>query len=175
MADSTAWLVLGSNIQPEIHLRRAVDLLDRQTRVLAVSSAWQSPPADGSAQPDYLNAAVMIRTDLPPEAVLSTVITPIEQRLGRERSADKFGPRTIDIDLVLYDDRVEEYSGKRLPHPDILRQAHAAMPLAEISPDKIHPETGESLRAIADRLQGATIRRREDIRLIPSSPPGGDV
>jgi 2-amino-4-hydroxy-6-hydroxymethyldihydropteridine diphosphokinase len=176
VAEATAWLVLGSNIRPEDNLPRALDLLGEKVRVLAVSSVWQSPPADGSAQPDYWNAAVMIRTELSPEAVLATLIAPIERRLGRERTADRFAPRTIDIDLALYDDRAGTYSGKRLPHPDILSRAHAAAPLAEISPDKIHPETGEPLRAIAARLRTSAIRRREDIRLsgekTPERPPG---
>lgn len=184
MADPSAWLILGSNIKPEVNLRQAVDLLGRQSCVAAVSSVWQSPPADGSDQPDYLNAAVMIRTDFSPEEVQSAVIAPIEKQLGRERSADKSAPRTIDIDLVMYEDRVGEYSGRHLPHPDILRQVYAAVPLAEISPDKIHPETGEPLRVIAARLRGETIRRREDLHISPTgkpvepapdSPPGGDV
>jgi 2-amino-4-hydroxy-6-hydroxymethyldihydropteridine diphosphokinase len=79
----------------------------------------------------------------------------------------------MDIDLELYDDRVEEFSGKRLPHPDILKRPYVALPLADLSPEKKHPETGESLRAIADRLRDGSIRRREDIRLTPVQP--GDI
>lgn len=165
MADHAAWLLLGSNIQPEKNLARAVSLLTRQTELLGVSSVWQSPPADGSDQPDYLNAAVRIRTGFSPEELLAQVIAPIERELGRERSAEKFAPRTIDIDLALYDDRVGAYSGKQLPHPDILTRAHAALPLAELSPDIRHPASGEPLRSIAARLRHAGIRRREDLNL----------
>ncbi len=165
MADHTAWLALGSNIHPEENLARAVALLAERFPNLAVSSAWQSPPADGSDQPDYLNAAVRIRTGLTPEELLAGVIAPIEQQLGRRRTADKFAPRTIDIDLVLYDERVGEYAGKRLPHPDILTRAHTALPLAELSPGVRHPATGEPLAAIAARLPQANIRRREDLYL----------
>ena len=168
MADHHAWLLLGSNIEPESNLSRAVEMLAKRTSLLVVSSAWQSPPADGSAQPDYLNAAVLIRTALSPGELLAAVISPIEQLLGRERSADKFAPRTIDIDLALYDDRTGEYSGKLIPHPDVVRRPHAALPLAEISPDKLHPVNGESLRAIAARLQDGGIRRREDLSLAPT-------
>jgi 2-amino-4-hydroxy-6-hydroxymethyldihydropteridine diphosphokinase len=165
VADHSAWLLLGSNIDPEHNLNQAVNLLAQRTLLLAVSSVWQSPPADGSDQPDYLNAAVRIRTDLAPEDILARVITPIEQQLGRRRTVDKFAPRTIDIDLALYGDRIGEYSGKPLPHPDILTRAHAALPLAELSPDVRHPATGERLRVIADRLPHANIRRREDLQL----------
>jgi 2-amino-4-hydroxy-6-hydroxymethyldihydropteridine diphosphokinase len=168
VADHPAWLLLGSNLEPENHLGKAVELLARRVDVLAVSSVWQSPPADGSAQPDYWNAAVRIRTDLSPEDLISKVISPVEQSLGRKRSADPFAARTIDIDLALYDEETGQYSGKHLPHPDILRRAYFALPLAEISPDKIHPGTGESLRTIAARMKGETIRRREDIMLRPT-------
>jgi 2-amino-4-hydroxy-6-hydroxymethyldihydropteridine diphosphokinase len=167
VADHTAWLLLGSNLHPEHNLAEAVNLLAQRTALLAVSSVWQSPPADGSDQPEYLNAAVRIETDLPPEELLAGVITPIEQQLGRRRTAEKFAPRTIDIDLALYDDRVGGYSGKLLPHPDILTRAHAALPLAELSPGLRHPATGEPLQTIAARLRHPDIRRREDLNLMP--------
>jgi 2-amino-4-hydroxy-6-hydroxymethyldihydropteridine diphosphokinase len=172
VADHSAWLLLGANLRPVENLVRAVELLAGRTTLEAVSSVWQSPPADGSDQPDYLNAAVEIRTDLPPEELLSTVIAPIERMLGRKRTADTYSPRTIDIDLMLFDERSMEYSGKRLPHPDILLRAHAALPLAEISPEKVHPLTGETLGAIAARLRTSAIRRREDILLWPFSKQG---
>jgi GTP cyclohydrolase-4 len=168
VAEHPAWLVLGSNIRPEENLRRAVELLSQKARVSAVSSVWQSPPADGSDQPEYLNAAVLIRTELSPEALRTALIDPIERTLGRRRTADRFAPRAIDIDLALYGDRTGTYAGKRLPHPDILTRAYAALPLAEISPDKIHPESGEPLRAIAARLRTSAVRRRDDLVLLPA-------
>lgn len=176
MAEHRAWFLLGSNIEPVVHLAKAVARLAQRTGVEAVSSAWQSPPADGRNQPDYLNAAVLVRTRLSPEAILTEVIAPVERALGRERTADKYAPRTIDIDLALYDDRIESCAGKPLPHPDILRRAFFVLPLAEISPEKIHPGTGETLRVIAARLDDGTVRRREDVKLVepaPARPAGG--
>lgn len=149
---------------------RAVAAIAGKETLLGVSSVWQSPPADGSDQPDYWNAAVLIRTAKSPVEVHSELIAPIESKLGRMRGADAFAPRTMDIDLALYDDRVEEFAGRRLPHPDILRRAFFALPLADLSPEKEHPETGESMYAIADRLRDGSIRRREDIRLTPAQP-----
>jgi 2-amino-4-hydroxy-6-hydroxymethyldihydropteridine diphosphokinase len=166
VAEHPAWLLLGSNIRPEVNLVKAVDMLAGRFPLAAVSSVWQSPPADGSGQPDYLNAAVLLRTALPPEDLIAKVIVPIESALGRERSADKFAPRTIDIDLALYGERAGRYAGGILPHPDILRYAHFALPLAEISPDTLHPVTGEPLRTIAARLQDGTVRRREKVKLV---------
>jgi 2-amino-4-hydroxy-6-hydroxymethyldihydropteridine diphosphokinase len=168
--DHLAWLLLGSNIEPEKNLRRAVALIAERDTLMGVSSVWQSPPADGSDQPDYWNAAVLIRTAKSPAEIYTLLIAPIERTLGRVRSADAFGPRTMDIDLAMVDDRAEEYSGRRLPHPDILQRAYVALPLAELSPDKQHPETGEPLRVIAGRLRNESIHRREEILLLPERP-----
>jgi 2-amino-4-hydroxy-6-hydroxymethyldihydropteridine diphosphokinase len=170
--DHLAWLLLGSNIDPERNIPRAVAAIAAGEILLGASSVWQSPPADGSDQPDYWNAAVLIRTARSPAEIYSGLIAPIERALGRVRSADAFAPRTMDIDLELFDDRVEEFDGRRLPHPDILKRPYAALPLAELSPEKRHPETGEPLRAIADRLRNGSIRRREDVRLTPAQPEG---
>jgi 2-amino-4-hydroxy-6-hydroxymethyldihydropteridine diphosphokinase len=165
VTDHRAWLLLGSNIEPERNIPRAVAAIAERETLLAVSSVWQSPPSDGSNQPEYWNAAVLIRTVKSPAEIYSGVIVPIEQSLGRVRSADTFAPRTMDIDLEMFDDRVEDFSGRRVPHPDILNRPYVALPLAEISPEKIHPETGEPLRVIADRLRDGSVRRRGDIQL----------
>jgi 2-amino-4-hydroxy-6-hydroxymethyldihydropteridine diphosphokinase len=168
VADHLAWLALGSNIRPEENLPRAVAEIAKRAALIAVSSVWQSPPADGSDQPDYWNAAVLIRTASPPAEIYSDLIAPIEMALGRVRSRDSFAPRTMDIDLAMYDDLSGEFSGKKLPHPDVLQRAYVALPLAELSPGKIHPETGEPLQVIADRLKDATIHRRDEISLSPA-------
>jgi 2-amino-4-hydroxy-6-hydroxymethyldihydropteridine diphosphokinase len=167
VADHLAWLLLGSNIDPERNIPRAVASIAERETLVAVSSVWQSPPSDGSNQPEYWNAAVLIRTVKSPAEIHSGVIVPVEQSLGRVRSADPFAPRTMDIDLEMFDDRVEDFSGRRVPHPDILTRPYVALPLAEISPEKIHPETGEPLRVIADRLRDGSVRRRGDIPLPP--------
>jgi 2-amino-4-hydroxy-6-hydroxymethyldihydropteridine diphosphokinase len=172
VAEHLAWLLLGSNIHPERNLPRAVAEIGRTESPVAVSSVWESPPADGSDQPDYWNAAILIRTRKTPAEIYSGVIGPIEQSLGRVRAADKFAPRTLDIDLVLYDELAGEFSGRALPHPDILKFAYVALPLAEISPEKPHPLTGEPLQAIAGRLRSATIHRRVGISLLPALPAG---
>jgi 2-amino-4-hydroxy-6-hydroxymethyldihydropteridine diphosphokinase len=165
-----AWLLLGSNIEPERNIPRAVAAIGERETLLGASSVWQSPPADGSDQPDYWNAAVLLRTVKTPAEIYTELIAPIESALGRVRSADAFAPRTMDIDLELYDDRVEEFSGRRLPHPDILKRPYVALPLADLSPEKKHPETGESLRVIADRLRDGSVQRRVEIRLLPARP-----
>lgn len=94
-----ACLLLGSNIQPEENLRRAVELLRQYFVVEKVSAAWETP-AVGSDGPDFLNAAVVIHTSLDPWQLKERFLRPLEAQLGRVRTADKNAPRTIDIDIV---------------------------------------------------------------------------
>jgi 2-amino-4-hydroxy-6-hydroxymethyldihydropteridine diphosphokinase len=143
------WLLVGSNIDPARHLPQAIREIAHLVKVCAVSSVWQSPPADQSDQPKFWNAALLAKTDAPPETIQLLIIQPIEKSLRRERTEDKFGPRTIDIDLMLYDSQVGTFGGRQLPHPDILTRAFAAIPLAEISPNFVHPVRGLPLREIA--------------------------
>lgn len=105
----------------------------------------------GRRQPEYLNAAVLIRVTGEP-AHLRTRMRQIETALGRVRSEDKYASRTIDLDLVLFGDRIDPKFP--LPDPDVLTREHLAVPLAEIAPDFRHPITGEALETIAARLRG---------------------
>jgi 2-amino-4-hydroxy-6-hydroxymethyldihydropteridine diphosphokinase len=156
----SAWLLLGSNIEAPRNIPCALKLLAQRTSLAATSSVWQSPPADHSSQPEYWNVAVRVETPLAPEEIRENLIAPIESELGRVRTDDKFAARTIDIDLLLYDELVGVYSGHALPHPDILTRAFAAIPLAEIAPEKKHPVTAQSLRQIAQSLtQSGSMKR----------------
>jgi 2-amino-4-hydroxy-6-hydroxymethyldihydropteridine diphosphokinase len=163
-----AYLILGSNIEPESNLRAAVSLLAESGSLRRVSRVWQSPPADGSDQADYLNAAVLLQTRLLPETLRQQVIAPIEQRLGRRRNhADRYAARTIDIDIALFNQEVLEYDGRRIPDPDILIRPFVAVPLAELAPDYVHPEEGRTLAEIAEAMDGSAISARDDMRLTP--------
>jgi 2-amino-4-hydroxy-6-hydroxymethyldihydropteridine diphosphokinase len=155
---------LGSNIEKEVNLPAAIALLRQHPDilVLAVSPLLESGAiaADGgrAAQPAYHNAAVRAETTLTPEE-LRAALRDIEARLGRVRSADKFAPRTIDLDLSFYgsviaaDGSVAAADGKPLPDPDVLRFAHVAIPLAAVAGEWVHPATGETLAAIAAGYQ----------------------
>ena len=150
-------LLLGSNINKEHNIPAAIEALQasRLVEVCAVSSVLETPAvgADGqvSAQESFHNVAVYVRTALAPHE-LRTLLRTIEGDLGRVRSADKFAPRPIDIDISLYDKIVMNQDGVVLPDPDIPRFAHVAIPLAEIAPGWIYPISGERLDAIAARL-----------------------
>ena len=145
-----AYLLLGSNIRPEAHLPQALRLLQQRLPVVAVSRVWETPPV-GMTGPAFYNAAVGIRTALPPDVLKTEVLRPIEAQLGRVRPADKWAPRPIDLDLVIY--------GGRVVDPDLWRYAHVAVPLSELLPDLRHPQTGDTLAVWAARLaQGVPLR-----------------
>ena len=148
-----AYLSLGSNIKPEANLPAAVNLLNEQGEIQTVSSVWESEPI-GTTGPNYLNACVLFKSGFRQEDLKETVITPIERRLGRYRSADKFAPRPIDIDIVIFNGR--------LVNTDVLNLAFVVVPLSEILPSFPNLLTGETLQETATRLRqglGMEVRR----------------
>ena len=150
-----ALIALGSNVNREYNTARALRQLQRDARwrVRAISPIYRTPAVGGSGpQPDYFNAAVMVETDLPPEA-LHRALREIEARLGRVRTEDKFAPRTIDLDIVLIQGRQLVLNGAPIPDPDIFIHPHLAFPLADIAPDWIVPGASLTLEQIADALR----------------------
>ncbi len=151
-----ACLLLGSNIQPEANLSRAIALLENQVRILKISSVWETTSV-GSGGPNFLNAALLAATSLEAAALKEKVLRPLEARLGRVRSADKNAPRTIDLDIILFD--------SRLLDPSLWQHAHRAVPVAELLPG-YRSEEGETLQQAAARLAQTTfIRLRSDVSL----------
>jgi 2-amino-4-hydroxy-6-hydroxymethyldihydropteridine diphosphokinase len=139
-----AYLSLGSNIQPEVHLPKAIELLLEYGEVHKISSAWESE-AVGSAGPNFLNACILFITPLSYPEMKEKVIHPIETKLGRKRSADKFAPRTIDIDIVVFDEK---------PCNDkFWKQAFVVVPLTEIYPNYQNPIAQESIAETSTRLR----------------------
>ncbi|HET9914773.1 MAG TPA: 2-amino-4-hydroxy-6-hydroxymethyldihydropteridine diphosphokinase [Anaerolineales bacterium] len=138
------YLSLGSNIQPEINLPRAVELLYEHGMVRRVSEAWESE-AVGSDGPNFLNACALFITPLLQSELKEQVIHPIETKLGRKRSSDKNAPRTIDIDVVLFDEQ--------LCDAKFWKQAFVIIPLAEIHPEYQNPVTQERITETAARLR----------------------
>jgi len=136
-----AYLSLGSNINPEANLRRAIKLLKHRGQVLAISSAWESK-AIGSNAPNYLNACLIYLTGLTVERLRSNILRPIETELGRTRSGDKFAPRPIDIDLIAFDETAYKM--------EYWNKAFLLVPLSQIAPDFINPLTNEPVLADAE-------------------------
>ena len=148
---------LGSNINPEHNLQAAVQRLASRFRLRAVSPVYETTPVGKTDQPDFMNAAALVETDLD-AAELKQALQAIEQELGRVRTDDKNAPRTIDLDISLFNDQALEVGSRRIPDPDILRHPHIARPLADLAPQLRHPETGQTLQAIAQGL-GGDLRR----------------
>ena len=157
------FISLGSNIKPEVHLTTAVQRLHELGSLIGLSTVYQNPAIGPTQQPDFLNAAALIETDLEID-VIHNRLRRIEADLGRVRTEDKSAPRTIDLDLCLVGDLVIETPQFTLPDPGLLTLAHLAIPIAELAPDYLHPITGESLKDIADRLRpSATLLPQPEI------------
>jgi len=137
-----AYLSLGSNVEPEWHLRAAIDALRARFGKVVVSPVYRVP-AVGFDGPDFLNAAAIIATDLDPIA-LTEWLHALERDNGRVRNAVKFSDRTLDVDLVYFDDLIVDLPQLQLPRPE-LRHAFVLRPLADIAPDFVDPVRGETL------------------------------
>lgn len=140
----TACLSLGSNQRPEYHLAQACAALTARFPGLRLSRAYRTP-AVGFDGPDFVNAGAVIETDLDVRA-LNTWLHALEDAHGRDRSGPRFGDRTLDIDIVLFDALVvdDPVGHLRLPRPE-LRHAFVLRPLAEIAPERIEPCSGHTL------------------------------
>ena len=147
-----AYVGLGANLgDREGTIRRAVTLLGEADGVdaVAVSTLRETEPWGPVAQPSFLNGVVALETELGPRALLDLLLG-IERRLGRVRS-ERWGPRTIDLDLLLYGDTVVDEAGLTLPHPRLHERRFALEPLAELAPDAVVPgrgTVGELLRSL---------------------------
>lgn len=160
---------LGSNIDSERNMREAVQRLASRCTLVAVSPVYETAPVGKTDQPDFLNAAVLIETDMTAGELRSEVLQTIERELGRVRTADKNAPRTIDLDISMFDEEVFDLAGQHIPDPNILKYPHIAVPLADLAPHLRHPESGQTLREIARRLPDSGMMRRPDIVLWPKS------
>lgn len=129
-----AFVSVGSNIDPADNTRAAVRLLAAKAHLRGISTVYLTEAEGRPEQPPYYNCVVEIETSLPPGALKHLVLRRIEDELGRKRSGDKYAPRTIDLDLILYDDLVLKTDDLTLPDPQILLRPFLAFPLLELAP-----------------------------------------
>jgi 2-amino-4-hydroxy-6-hydroxymethyldihydropteridine diphosphokinase len=149
-------LLLGSNIESEKNIPKAINLLQEKVTILQVSSVWESASAY-CCYPDFLNIAVLVSVPLTATLLKEQVLHPLEAQMGRVRTQDKNASRPIDFDIILFDGELLD--------PDLWQHVHRAMPVSEIFPD-YHSAAGESLSDAAKRLAQATpILVRHDIAL----------
>ncbi len=134
---------VGSNVDPEKNVTRALRLLNDELGIRAISTFYRTPALNRPQDPPFVNGVVEVGDALGP-LDLKKVLQNIERAVGRERTADRYAPRTVDLDLLLYGDRVT--------HPDIRERPFVAIPLLELAPDLILPDSGKALRSIVDSL-----------------------
>lgn len=144
-----AYLCLGSNIQPEENLRKAIHLLRQAGEIQALSRCFETLAigSDGEShedEPNFLNLAVRLTTSMDASALKNEVIGAIELSLGRVRSANKYAPRPIDLDIIVFDGEVLD--------TNLWKRVYIALPFSELLPDLVNPQSGETLRQTAGRL-----------------------
>jgi len=148
-------------------------MLARYTELQAVSSVWQTRPVGMRNQPDFLNAAAIIKTPLSARQLKRHVLRKIETALGRVRQANKNGPRPIDIDIMLFNNQIFELEHRHIPDAELVSRPFVAIPLAQIAPDYVHPETGQTLQEIANTfaIDPEEMRLRAELLLLPAHLP----
>ena len=152
-SESHVFVSAGSNIEPERHLHAALCEMEESFGSLARSSVYRTT-AIGFAGDDFLNLVVSFKTTLPVGAVVST-LDDIEKSAGRRRDARRFAPRTLDLDLLMYADRVVDSPDLKLPRADIMKYAFVLGPLAELAPHLEHPVEGATMRDLWGRFDQA--------------------
>jgi len=156
-AMETACIALGANIpspagSPRQTLDAALLRLAELGRILASSYYYETAPVGYSNQPTFLNAAALLETGLAPQALLDHLLE-IERGFGRDRSHGiPNGPRTLDLDLILYGNLVLNTPTLQLPHPRMTERAFVLIPLAEIAPSRIHPLANKSMKQLLEDL-----------------------
>ncbi len=156
-----AFIGVGSNIDPVANVREALRAMSKEMRVATVSTVYETEPEARPGQPLYYNCVVEAETEMPP-LELKRALRATEERLGRRRSADKYAPRPIDLDLLLYDDLATQSEELTLPDPEIERRAYLAVALAELAPELSLPGTSTTLRDLAQSLPQKGMRPLEE-------------
>jgi dihydroneopterin aldolase/2-amino-4-hydroxy-6-hydroxymethyldihydropteridine diphosphokinase len=147
-----AFIGIGSNIEPAENVRAATRGLARQTRLVAISTVYLTEAVGRTEQPPYYNCVVEIETEAPPADIKFGLLRGIENKLGRQRTADKYAPRTIDLDLIVYGDLTLDAEGIKLPDPEILERPFLAIPLSELAPDLVLAGYGLRIGEVAAKL-----------------------
>jgi 2-amino-4-hydroxy-6-hydroxymethyldihydropteridine diphosphokinase len=147
-ATYTAYIAVGSNVESEKNIPRALERLRRRVRVTASSSFSRTAPVGPADQPPFLNGVWKIVTTASPRSLKYEVLRSIETELGRHRTEDRYAPRPIDLDILLFGDAVIDEPDLRIPDPDILERPFLAGALLELDPDLVLPDRGKPLHSL---------------------------
>ena len=154
-----AYLAIGSNVEPRKNVGACIALLRSQFEILSVSSQYITTPWGLTGQPDFLNLVVRLATSLSPRALLTETAN-VEAALGRHRTITN-GPRTIDIDILLFGELIVDEEDLTIPHRGLLLRDFMLVPLVEIAPEAIHPRLGRPVSELGDLVRYRHIVRRE--------------
>ena len=162
---STAYLSIGSNLERERSISACMKMVldDPVSTNVKFSSVYANPAMGPAGQPEFWNLAAALQTHATPEALFQRARA-WESALGRERSHDKYAPRTIDIDLILFGDQHVTGPEFELPHPQLMGAAYMLVPLLEIAPSLLHPISGIPL-ADALEFSGCPLHTFRKVRL----------
>ncbi|MGC9523987.1 MAG: 2-amino-4-hydroxy-6-hydroxymethyldihydropteridine diphosphokinase [Limnospira sp.] len=161
MKRSTVAIALGSNLgDSRATVETALESLDRHPQIsLKARSHWYRTAPVGPPQPDYINGCAILNVTLTPEALLETLLT-VERQFGRVRR-ERWGPRTLDLDLLLFDDLILKTPSLELPHPRMRERAFVLVPLAEIAPDWLDPIAGKAIGQLLETVDPSGIQKIE--------------
>jgi len=152
---------VGSNIDPEENIAEGLLLLGRRIRILAVSPFYVTAAIGRPEQPDYLNGVVLVEHSGGPAALRDDILRPVEATRGRVRTADAYAARTLDLDVLLYGERVGREAGGILPDPHLWERPFLAAAALAVLPGLAVPGTGRPLRELADPAAVALCRRAD--------------
>jgi len=167
----SAYIALGSNVAsrwgtPVKTVRRAAEDLKKLGDVERISSLYITEPVGNTEQPVFVNAVLLLETSLTAEELLTRLLA-LELDFGRDRlTATPKGPRTLDLDLLFYDDVVLASPQLNLPHPELARRRFVLQPLAEIAPTLVHPILGVTIKKLLEDLPDAGPNRIDAVRRV---------
>jgi 2-amino-4-hydroxy-6-hydroxymethyldihydropteridine diphosphokinase len=159
MKNSHCAIALGSNLgDSRAILEQALHILDQTARISVKShSSWYQTEPIGPPQPDYINGCTILEVQLTPEEIL-TILLNIEQQFGRIRR-ERWGARTLDLDILFFDDLILETSALQIPHPRMRERAFVLVPLAEIAPNWIDPVSEKTINQLLEMVDCSGVRR----------------
>jgi 2-amino-4-hydroxy-6-hydroxymethyldihydropteridine diphosphokinase len=159
MKSAQCAIALGSNLGDSLSIvKDALKILDQTSGItLQAHSSWYQTAPVGPPQPDYLNGCALLDVQLTPQELLETLLR-IEAQFGRVRQ-ERNGPRTLDLDLLLFDDLILDIPNLQLPHPRMRERAFVLVPLAEIAPNWVEPVSGKAIAQLVQTLDCSGVRR----------------